>query len=149
MYLGHTVTYNNSDWAEIYRNLRKVQRIRRMEEKVLGKTEAPIKSRARMYKTVVQAGLLYKRKICVVKDAMMTVLEVFRHRIARQITGMTSRKSNGEECESTQMDAGIGDHGYFADKRLRKEAAGKNHRICIRETNLQNLYRPRVDGVLH
>ena len=41
---------------------------------------------------------------------------------------------------------GIGDHKALADKLVREEAAGDNHRICSRETNIQNLYRRRPDG---
>ena len=43
-YLGRTVIYNNIDWAELYGNLRKYQRIWGMVENVLGKTGATIKS---------------------------------------------------------------------------------------------------------
>ena len=56
---------------------------------------APIKELAMMHKVLVQAELLCGRKIWVVKDAMITVLEGFHHRIARRIAGMTARKGGG------------------------------------------------------
>ena len=61
----------------------------------LDKTGGLITSRAMMYRAVVQLGLLYGSKIWVVMDAMMVVLEVFHHRIARRIAGMIARKGVG------------------------------------------------------
>ena len=40
----------------------------------------------------------------------------------------------------------IVDHRDLDDTRVRKEAAGKNRRICSRATNLKTLYRRRADG---
>ena len=67
--------------------------------KFLGKTGVPIKYRAVMYKSVVQAVLLYTRKIWVVMDVIVTVLEVFHHRIERRIAGMAARKGCCGEWE--------------------------------------------------
>ena len=53
-YLGGKCTYNNSDWAALYSNLRKAQRRWEVLAKVLGKTEAPIKYLSMMYKVVDQ-----------------------------------------------------------------------------------------------
>ena len=61
---------------------------------VLGKTRAPIKARAMMYKSVVQEVLLYVREIWEVTDTLMAVLEVFHHRMARRVMGMTTRKGD-------------------------------------------------------
>ena len=66
-----------------------------MVKKVLGNTGAPIKAYAMMFKEVVQAVILYGRKIWVVTDEMMMVLEVSHHRTARQIVGMIERKGDG------------------------------------------------------
>ena len=52
-YLGRTITYNNSDWADLYSNLHKYQRIWWMVAKVLGKTGALIKARVIMYNALV------------------------------------------------------------------------------------------------
>ena len=48
-----------------------------------------------IYNAVVQAVLLYRSKIWVVMDSMVTVLEGFHHRIARLIAGMTAWRFNG------------------------------------------------------
>ena len=94
-YFRITVTYNNSDLVELYSNLRKSHRRWGVLAKVLGKMGARVKSRFMMYKAVVLTFLLYGRKRWVVTDAKMTVLGGFHHRIVRQITGITARKSNG------------------------------------------------------
>ena len=47
-----------------------------------------------MYKSVVQAVLLYGSEIWVVMDAMMTVLEGSHDRIYRQILGVIVRKGD-------------------------------------------------------
>ena len=43
--------------------------------------------------------LLYGGESWVVTDAMMTVLEIFHHRIARRSAGMTASKGDGGEWE--------------------------------------------------
>ena len=43
LYLGHTITYNISDWGALYRNLQKTQKRWGVVAKVLGNTGAPIK----------------------------------------------------------------------------------------------------------
>ena len=58
-YLRRTVMKNNSDWAALYRNLSKDHRIWRVVAKVLIKTGKPIKTRAMMFKAVVQEVILY------------------------------------------------------------------------------------------
>ena len=52
-----------------------------------------------MYKSVFQVVLLYGRKIWMVTDTIMVVIEVFHHRTTRQIEVMTARKGNGGEWE--------------------------------------------------
>ena len=76
-YLGHPITYNNSDWAALYSNLQKDQRRWGMVEKVPGKMGKLIKERTMMYKAVVQAVILYGIEIWVGMDAMMTAIEGF------------------------------------------------------------------------
>ena len=63
-----------------------------MVAKVLGKTEAPIKSWVMMYKACF---FIYWSEILVVTNAVMAVLEGFHQRIARRISGMTSRRVDG------------------------------------------------------
>ena len=94
-YLGHKITYNNSDWVALYSNLRKDKRRWGVVATVLGKKEERIKLRAMMYKVVVHMVLLYGREIWVVTDAMMMVLQGFHHRIDRWIAGVISRKGGG------------------------------------------------------
>ena len=72
---------------------------------MLGKTWAPIKDQEMMYKAVVQAVIIYGSEICVVTDVMVTFLEGFHHRIARQITGMMARGGKGGEWKWALVDA--------------------------------------------
>ena len=103
-----------------------------------GKTDAPIKARAMMYKAVVQAVLLCDSKIWGVIDETMKVLQVFYHIIDRQIAVMTAGKGLGE--------LGIEDNRALAYKEVCEYVTGNNRGICIRETNIQTLYRRRADG---
>ena len=48
-----------------------------------------------------------------VKDAMMTVLEVFHHRIARNIGGMKFRKGDNGEGEWASVDAALDTTGIL------------------------------------
>ena len=107
-YLVRTVTYNNSDLVALYSNLQEDKMIWGMVAKVLGKTGVPIKSTVMMYKGVVQALLLYVKEIWLVTDSMMVMLEVFNHKIARRIVGMTSKKKGDSgECEWNLVDAAL------------------------------------------
>ena len=40
----------------------------------------------------------------------------------------------------------IGDHVDLSDKGVHEEKAGKNCRICSRDTNVKTLYRRSADG---
>ena len=51
--------------------------------------------------------ILYGRKIWVVTEVMMTVIEVFHHRIDRRIAGMTVMKGDGRECDWELMDTAL------------------------------------------
>ena len=53
------------------------------------------KDRAMVYKAVVQAVLMYGRKIWVVTDDIMKFLEGFHHRTARRISGMMAQRGDG------------------------------------------------------
>ena len=63
-----------------------------MVENVLGNTGGLIKVLSIMYIAVVQAVLLYGRKIWVVTDKMVTLLEVFYHSISRRIAEITLKR---------------------------------------------------------
>ena len=64
---------------------------------MLGKTGSPIKVQAMMYNKLVEAVLLYGRKILSMTDTMMTVVGEFQHSIDRRIAGMTARKGKSRE----------------------------------------------------
>ena len=51
-YLGHTIAYNNIDWAAVYHNLRKDQKRWRIIYKVLTKTGAMVQTRGMLYKSL-------------------------------------------------------------------------------------------------
>ena len=70
-----------------------------MMAKVKGKTRAPVKARSMVYKAVVQEVLLYGRKIWVVTDAMMKLMEGFHRRISIYIMGMTARRGTSGDRE--------------------------------------------------
>ena len=84
-----------------------------MVAKVLGNTGAPIKARTIMYKAVVQAVLLYGSKIWVAMYTMMTMLEVFHHRIEIQIAGMISNKGCRGGWGWALVDAALGVKGCW------------------------------------
>ena len=74
---------------------------------MLGNMEPPIKTQEMIYKAVVQAVLLYSRKIWVVMDVMIMVLDGFHNSIARRIAGMTAQRGDGREWEWSLVDAGM------------------------------------------
>ena len=73
-YLVRTILYNNSDRAALYQNLKKAQMRWGMVLGVLVKTGGTVRSRAIIYKGVVQVVLIYGREIWVITDSIMKVL---------------------------------------------------------------------------
>ena len=61
-YLGHTIAYNTSNWAEVYLNLCKARRRWGMIVRVLEKTRATVRARGTIYKVVAHSVLLYGSK---------------------------------------------------------------------------------------
>ena len=57
--MGRTIAYNNSDWAEVYLNIRKAWRWWGMIARVLERTGSTVWERIAMYTTVSQLVLLY------------------------------------------------------------------------------------------
>ena len=135
-YLGRTITYNKIDWAEIYSNLRKSQRIWGMVEKVLGKKGELIKACEMMYKAVFQVVLMYGREIWVVTEAMVTVIEGIHHRIAIRIAGMTVRKSNSREWELASVYADLETTGIWAVREY-QSSRQRIFRWCMRSASRQ------------
>ena len=62
-YLVRTITYNNSDWAANYHNLRKAHWRWFMVSKVLVKAGATVQYQAIIYKVVMQTVILYISEI--------------------------------------------------------------------------------------
>ena len=58
-----------------------------------------VRSRAIMYKVVVNMVLLYRSEIWVVTDAIIKVLEGFHHRIYWRIVGMMDWRVGDEGCK--------------------------------------------------
>ena len=70
-----------------------------MVGKVVTKTGAAVWERGMLYKAVLQLVLMYGSKSGVVTRAMLKVLEIFHHRLARRITGMIVRRTTIREWE--------------------------------------------------
>ena len=104
LYLGHTVAFNNSDWKNLYHNLRKAWFWWGVATKVLKRTGATVRTWGILYKEVVHTVLLYGSEIQVVMGAMLKVLEGFHHWVARRFVGKTAfHIVNGEwECPPVQ-----------------------------------------------
>ena len=98
--MGYNIAYNNSNWEALYKNLSKAQRRWRIVLGVLVKSGATIRAMAMLYKAVVQAVLLYRSEIWVVKYVMIKVMKRLHHHISWRITGNTAHKfrEEGWEC---------------------------------------------------
>ena len=81
--LGHTVVYNNSDWASLYHNLKKSQRRWVMVTKVLTKLIVVVRERSNIYKVVFHMVFLYGSYIWVVAVSMLMVLERSCQQVAK------------------------------------------------------------------
>ena len=90
-YLGHTVKYNNSDWADLYQNLLKARRWWEMMGKVVMKKGATVRARVMLYNAIVQSVQLYGRKNWVVMGDMIKVPEGLHHWESIRIAGMKAR----------------------------------------------------------
>ena len=87
-YLGRTVTYKNSDWAALYKNLRKLQRQWGMLSKVVMNTGETVRSQGMIYMEIIQSVLLYGSASWLVTRSILKLLEGFHHWSARSIEGM-------------------------------------------------------------
>ena len=95
-YLGRPLSYNNSDWVALYRNLKKAQAKWGMIARLLVREGASLRARGHFYKAVVQSVLLYGCETWTITATMMKVLDRFHHRVARRISGMVARLVDGE-----------------------------------------------------
>ena len=87
------MAFNNSDWADLYQNLRKAWCWWGMVEKVSMRTGVAVRARAMLYKALVQMILLYGIKRWVVTGEMLKVLDGFHHRVARQMLGKKDHRT--------------------------------------------------------
>ena len=121
-YLRQTITYNNSDWAEVYPNLQKARRWWGMISTVLERTGEKVRSRGEMYKAVTQLVLLYVSEIWVVTGEMLKALPAFHRRMARRTTGMTTKRGAGGEwkyqaVEEAMDSSGLHPIGLYIKRR--------------------------------
>ena len=107
LYLGQTITYNNSDWAAVYLNLRKARRRWGIIARVLKSIGETVRSWRAMYKEVTQLVMLYGSKIWVVTGEILKVLMAFHHWVARRITGMTAKREASLDWEYPAVDEAL------------------------------------------
>ena len=74
LYLARTVTYNNSNWVDLYQNPKKSRRQLLMVEKLLTKAGFAVWLRVMICKAVVHTLLLYGSEICLVTGAVLIVI---------------------------------------------------------------------------
>jgi hypothetical protein len=96
-YLGCILTDTNSDWPSLCHNLLKARGRWALVSRILEKEGASVRAQGMFYKSVVQSILLFGCETWTVTGAMLKVLDIFHHRIARCITGkMAQRLPDGE-----------------------------------------------------
>jgi hypothetical protein len=132
LYLGRILAYNNSDWPTVYRNLKKAHARWAQIVRVLDKEGASPRAKGFFYKTIVQSVLLYGCETWTVTGSMLRVLSSFHHRVARRITDMMPRKTNGEW------------HYPPLDKALREAGLhSMEHYIAVRHNRMARLFAER------
>ena len=98
-YLVCTSAFNNSDWADLYQNLRKAEHRWGMVAKVLPQMVTTVRMWVTLYKTVVKTVLLYGSKIWVVMGEMLKAMEGFHNQVANRIAGKTAWRTVDREWE--------------------------------------------------
>ena len=92
LYLGRQISYNNSDWVTLYRNLARAQKVWGMVVRVLQCEGASMRAKGLFYKAICQAVLLYSCETWTITDAMLAPLAGFHHHAARRLTGTVARR---------------------------------------------------------
>ena len=87
LYLGRQLTYSNSDWLVLYRNLQRAQRVWGMIVRVLRHEGASTRAKGLFYKTIAQAVLLYSCETWTLRESMIKPLSGFHNRAIRRLTG--------------------------------------------------------------
>jgi len=90
-YLGRVLSDTDSDWPALYHNLAKARKRWGMLSRLLRREGCRPKVAAMFYKATVQAVLLYGSETWVITPSMLSALEGFHHRVARQLTGKVGR----------------------------------------------------------
>ena len=80
--MGRTISYNNSDWAAVYLNLRKAWRRWGMVSRVLKRTGETVRAQGAIFKAVAQSFLLYGRESWVLTGDILKVLTAFHRQAA-------------------------------------------------------------------
>ena len=103
-YLGRVVARNDNDWPTVNRNLQRARAAWGKLARILSKEGACPKAMATVYKSVVQAVLLYGSESWVLTLTMEKKLQSFHRRCARYITGQHIRQERDGEwtCPSSE-----------------------------------------------
>ena len=91
------ISYNNSNWAAVYLNLRKSWRWWGVIGRVLEKTRVTVRSEGEIYKALVESVLLCGSKSWVVTEEILKVLTEFCQQAAPWIMVMTAKHGAGRE----------------------------------------------------
>lgn len=104
-YLGRVVSRKDDDWPAVNRNLTRARAAWGKLGRILSKEGASPKAMASVYKTVVQAVLLYGSESWVLTSTMEKKLQSFHRRCARYITGQHIRQNPDETwtCPSSEI----------------------------------------------
>ena len=95
-YLGRILLSNNSDWATLYKNIKKARQQWGKLVRVLKQDGASPRAFGMFYKAVVQSVLLYGVETWTITDPMLKALQGFHNRAARRIGNKMARLVNGE-----------------------------------------------------
>jgi hypothetical protein len=103
-YLGRIVSCKDSDWPTVNWNLKRARAAWGKIGRILSNERASPKAMASVYKTVVQAVLLYGSESWALTLAMEKKLQSFHRRCARYITGQHIRQNPDESwtCPSSE-----------------------------------------------
>ena len=131
-YLGRELSFNNSDWPALFRQLQKARQRWGLLSRVLEHQGASIRAKGLFYKTIVMSVLLYGSETWVVTDTMLKVLESFHHRAARRLTGRMARRIQGvwvyPGLAKTMRKAGL----FSIKEYIRRRQAHLEQHIALR-----------------
>ena len=85
-YLGRIMTCTDDDWPAIHHNMKKARGAWARLSKILIRHGANPRISGKFYKAVIQTVLLYGCETWTISNQMISTLESFHHKMARQIT---------------------------------------------------------------